>query len=65
MIQVRMIMTAENFDDCVFDSDDEQEIERIDNNFVESDSEEEEEEVEEVEEEVVEEKKKARKVRKK
>ena len=61
------VKTAENFDDCVFDSDDEQEIERIDNNFVESDSEEEEEVEEvEVEEEVVEEKnKKARKVRKK
>ena len=57
----------ESFDDCVFDSDDEQEIERIDGNFVESDSEEEvEEEQEEVEEEVVEEpKKKVRKVRKK
>ena len=67
------VTRAASFDDCVFDdSDDEETVEKIDGNFVESDSEEEaqsdKEDVEEAEEEVVEVKeekpKKVRKVRK-
>lgn len=68
------VKTSESFDDCVFDSDDEGEIQRIDENFVDSDEEEVSEEktevVEQVEdsdeesEEEVKPKKKVRKVRK-